>query len=404
MFKFLILLIALVGLASAKNYFIDDYEKFIMALSSSVDYINDYEKNVQKLLALEPDYFDYTPFKKPDYTFDCDTKNFVSAEVPTSVHQLKPGDIKVVAALGDSLSAALGADAKTIVGLLAEYRGRSWSIGGKESLEKIVTMPNILKKFNPNLKGASTDLTLSLFTKEGSGLNAAVSGAEASDIPTQVQRLVQRFKESKDVDFNNDWKLVTLFIGGNDLCRFDKDRNSHSPASYVNDITTGIDILYKELPRAFVNLVSVLDAGQVRLLNDGLICTVLHKFVCSEAAFPSSPAYEKELEQVYQQYLNFTNNVVEQGRWDGREDFTVVLQPMFEEFKVPYKPSGEPDLSYFAPDCFHLSAKGHTEVAIGLWNNMLEKVGQKAKAWTPGDKIDCPTKENPYLFTAKNSK
>ena len=86
---------------------------------------------------------------------------------------------------------------------------------------------------------------------------------------------------------------------------------------------------------------------------------MVHKFVCKEAAFPS-PAYEKELEEVYAQYVNFTNNVVEQGRWEGREDFTVVLQPMFEEFKVPYKTSGEPDLSYFAPDCFHLSAKGHS--------------------------------------------
>ena len=98
-------------------------------------------------------------------------------------------------------------------------------------------------------------------------MNAAVSGAEAGDVITQAQRLVQRFRESTEVDFNNDWKLVTLFIGGNDLCRFDKDRNTHSPASYINDITTALDILYKELPRTFVNLVASLDAGQVKHLN-----------------------------------------------------------------------------------------------------------------------------------------
>ena len=30
-------------------------------------------------------------------------------------------------------------------------------------------------------------------------------------------------KKDKTVDFENDWKLVTLFIGGNDLCAFCKD-------------------------------------------------------------------------------------------------------------------------------------------------------------------------------------
>lgn len=31
------------------------------------------------------------------------------------------------------------------------------------------------------------------------------------------------------------------------------------------------------------------------------------------------------------------------------------------------------DLSYFAPDCFHLSEKGHKAAAEALWNNMVIK-------------------------------
>lgn len=36
------------------------------------------------------------------------------------------------------------------------------------------------------------------------------------------------------------------------------------------------------------------------------------------------------------------------------------------------------DESYLAPDCFHLSAKGQAAMAAGLWNNMLEPVGEKS--------------------------
>ncbi|CAF3549284.1 unnamed protein product [Rotaria sp. Silwood1] len=43
------------------------------------------------------------------------------------VHALRPSDIKHIAAIGDSLTAANGAKAVTIIGLLIEYRGVSWS-------------------------------------------------------------------------------------------------------------------------------------------------------------------------------------------------------------------------------------------------------------------------------------
>lgn len=33
--------------------------------------------------------------------------------------------------------------------------------------------------------------------------------------------------------------------------------------------------------------------------------------------------------------------------------------------------TSEADLSYFAPDCFHLSEKGHKAAAEALWNNMV---------------------------------
>ena len=179
----------------------------------------------------------------------------------------------------------------------------------------------------------------------------------------QARRLVERMKQMKDIDFQNDWKLVTLFIGGNDLCRFCKDLNKHSPEAYINDIQQGLDILYKELPRTFVNLVEVLNVTHVKDLNRGLICNLLHKFECKCAAFPEGNQPEI-LKQYLDQYQNFTQYLVNSGRYDGRDDFTVVAQPFFEEFTTPLTPKGKLDFSYLAPDCFHFSTKGHGMLII----------------------------------------
>ncbi len=49
-----------------------------------------------------------------------------SEEIPTAVHALRPDDIKYVAAMGDGMTAGLGAHAITPVGLLSENRGKNF--------------------------------------------------------------------------------------------------------------------------------------------------------------------------------------------------------------------------------------------------------------------------------------
>ena len=40
------------------------------------------------------------------------------------------------------------------------------------------------------------------------------------DMPGQAELLVKRMKKNPKIDFQNDWKVITIFVGGNDLCRF----------------------------------------------------------------------------------------------------------------------------------------------------------------------------------------
>ncbi len=45
-----------------------------------------------------------------------------------TVHELSPGDIKVMGAMGDSLTAGNGIRALTPIGCLTEFRGHSWTL------------------------------------------------------------------------------------------------------------------------------------------------------------------------------------------------------------------------------------------------------------------------------------
>ncbi|KAG9347335.1 hypothetical protein JZ751_004902 [Albula glossodonta] len=326
-----------------------------------------------------------------------------SSPAPTSVHRLRPGDIKVVAALGDSATVAVGAKAKNILQLDKEYKGVSWSIGGDAALDTVTTLPNILKKFNPSLYGFSRG--------QGSlqkGFNMAVPGAKAFEIPGQVEALINAMKTDKRVDFKNDWKVVTLFIGASDLCEFCLDRANLSPKNYSQHLMQSLDLLYTEVPRVLVNVLEVLQMeGVRRIKEDTLGCSVLQGYMCPCMLLPDDNSPElNEMRRVNHEYQAETEYLVSTGRYDNREDFTVVIQPFFRNSIVPLTGDGRPDQSYFSVDCFHFSERGHSEMAIALWNNMLEPVGRK-QAYNnftyDRNKIQCPTEDKPFIFTRINS-
>uniref|UniRef100_A0A3Q2YFL4 Uncharacterized protein n=1 Tax=Hippocampus comes TaxID=109280 RepID=A0A3Q2YFL4_HIPCM len=96
-----------------------------------------------------------------------------------------------------------------------------------------------------------------------------------------------------------------------------------------------------------------------------------------------------------------TERVAYSGRYDDREDFAVVVQPFLRNSIMPLN-DGRPDVTYFSEDCFHFSERGHADMAVAMWNNMLEPVGEKQtyNNFTGGrDRIRCPTEvRNSYIY------
>lgn len=81
--------------------------------------------------------------------------------VPESVHRLRPGDIDVIGAIGDSLTAGNGGMATNLMHIAVENKGVSTTIGGQGTWRQFLTIPNILKLYNPKLYGYSLSDSLS---------------------------------------------------------------------------------------------------------------------------------------------------------------------------------------------------------------------------------------------------
>lgn len=179
-----------------------------------------------------------------------------SKSVPTSVHRLTPGDIDIVGAFGDSLTAANGAFAIDSLQTTLEGRGVSWSIGGKDNWRKFITLPNLLKEFNPKLYGYSEAANSLGFQKE-SKFNAAEPGAISIHTIQQAKNLVKRMRSDPRVDIKNHWKVVTIMIGSNDfcldICYYDNQDKLVEQAA--RDMIRVLRILRENLPRTLVNVV-----------------------------------------------------------------------------------------------------------------------------------------------------
>eukprot|EP00795_Rhopilema_esculentum_P006688 gene6688-12245_t len=163
---------------------------------------------------------------------------------PKSVHRLKPSDIDYVAAMGDSITAAFGADSKNLLEIFIEYRGISWSIGGDKSLKEVVTLPNIIKEYYSGVNGFSVKTTpVKIRVPWRAHMNFAVSGAISIDLPGQAEKLIADLKSKKD--FEDSWKLLTIWIGGNDLCAICKN-DKHTLEKYVGGIRDALDMFHAE--------------------------------------------------------------------------------------------------------------------------------------------------------------
>jgi len=317
------------------------------------------------------------PVEPAQYKFDCP-----SLAVPVDVadvNKLQPGHIKVVTALGDSITCGYSAKDTSVISL-KQYRGLSFPIGADPG---VVTLPNLIKQYSPPGFPIGASIGTGLRDSPGNGLNGAVSGAINSDLLGQAQWLVEQLKANKQINMAKDWKMLSVWIGSNNLCQICNNYTQNNGDNYEKHMLATLDYLYANVPRLYVNLLPNLDITQMYQYKAG-VCSLLHGYECP-CATSTNAANRAAVSSGAKEYLSRAIRIAANFRARNNKEFAVVVQPFLTESAIFNR-------SYLsAADCFHPSAISHVAISTALWNSLLTPSAQKKFAWNPEDAPLCAT-------------
>eukprot|EP00033_Pygsuia_biforma_P002172 GCRY01002407.1.p1 GENE.GCRY01002407.1~~GCRY01002407.1.p1 ORF type:complete len:357 (-),score=50.06 GCRY01002407.1:238-1308(-) len=304
------------------------------------------------------------------FKFDCPS-NFTVPEA-TNARRLHPANIKVVMALGDSMTA--GFAMKTFPPFdVVEFRGSVFSIGGDEG---VLTLPNLLKHYNPHLVGASHGLSFPL--AKGKELNAAVSGAIVQDLDDQIDYLVKELKTNyaDSVNYEKDWKMITVLIGANNICSYCNHNTKGNVTIYQERLLTSMMKLRSSIPRLYVNLVPILDVSLVYdLALTSTYCREVFKLAKSECScLHESDESRAAMSKAHPLFVKAANVVAEKMNSLDDPEFYIALQSgVMADLNVPA--IGASFVSNL--DCFHPSGRANEDFARYLWNNLFNPAATK---------------------------
>eukprot|EP01128_Nolandella_sp_AFSM9_P007211 TRINITY_DN3890_c0_g1_i1.p1 TRINITY_DN3890_c0_g1~~TRINITY_DN3890_c0_g1_i1.p1 ORF type:complete len:376 (+),score=73.28 TRINITY_DN3890_c0_g1_i1:56-1183(+) len=323
--------------------------------------------------------------------------------VPTSVLKLRPADIQGVMAMGDSITAGF-AMAGNFPHNIFEFRGLVFSIGGDEFTDgtgdtKTLSVPRFLHQYNNNITGFSTGL--SLLKTKGASLNAAVSGAKSTELAEQVQYLKSQVATTYH-GLASKWKLLTLFIGANDICSVCREGRSveQTADSFETQLRSTLSDVHKAFPMTFVNVMNIFDiTGVWKAASPSEFCrsrwSDLGDLGINECScMKKNNSTRDMIAEVTPLVNNAVNKVAEEfsSEVTGDDKFHVVAQPAIQDIQVDK--FGLSFLSTF--DCFHPSLPADEIFSYLLWNNMFTPAEHKQTSVSNPMKFICPN-ETHYL-------
>lgn len=343
------------------------------------------------------------------------------------VANIKFTDIGAIGSLGDSVSAGLFVDDRSVGNIVLdpgskqEFRSLSWATGANFGFPSIYNMFRQLNQPAPVFGGSFAD------TKRHAeqigpalGLNMAVSSSAMMDIPRQIDRLVFTFNRltsgnghesslnSSDINRNqlknssnqvmlgdDKWLMVYLFAGGYDICRYcDSHKKPQSKTAWeffedrLRASLERLRIHMQNKRRVLVNLVGYFDLLDIRdIVENDLKCLTVQKAarICRCLFDGDTANYKLYIEKLRLKI----NQIMKKIAWEYQARYLqqVIIQNSDKrtikptktyEFLVYYQPALEDlNLSRFGSalvspvDCFHPNRCGQSLLAYAQFNSLM---------------------------------
>jgi phospholipase B1 len=309
--------------------------------------------------------------------------------------------------LGDSITAAFGLyGAKDGI---EEVRGQSWAIGADNNATSVF---NFLKYYNPTIIGGSlrqhvVELCYGplcppfQYKPDYDVLNAAQSGAMIADLVThEVDYLVKQVKAHKAIDIKQDWKLLTILIGANDLCASCtiEGKIFLTPEEFENHLMNTLNRVRKELPRTLVQIGEMFNLSQVYNLSlKSDVCKDIHRtlFIECDCIFkPEAAKARAAIDEHTQLYNERSRKVASHFQSLKDPEFTVITQPFARDTAL----KDFPITALSTLDCFHPSLSTHQAMAVNTWNSMFLPAAKKPTVMDLNAVPVCPTADS-RIFT-----
>ncbi|VDM67516.1 unnamed protein product [Strongylus vulgaris] len=344
----------------------------------------------------------------------------------TSIGDLSPEDISIIASMGDALATGLGLWPKTTI----EFRGAAFPSGGDATIDGLVTIPNILREFNNHLVGVSHGMGTRDQLPE-TQLSVAESGATTDKMPEQARELVRRLKNLVEVDYTQHWIMVIATIGTEEIEK--KKRRSllfsfivlvllllpiskYEPSvkvcsrctsPNVGALIEAIDILQAHLPRAFVVLLGPIHVSFPTKLKGNLL-----KSRC-ECSRDASNAFMENLSADWKKAFEELQEHVDRSPFRPSTFGLLAIPELTITSRYPYglfipnKPllnrrgSTCSTLTYFA---YRETSLGHNYATKWLWNRLIAGENYNLSAAVLSqDAYFCPSIGCPYFRNTANA-
>ncbi|XP_032584450.2 phospholipase B1, membrane-associated-like [Drosophila mojavensis] len=331
--------------------------------------------------------------------FPCDLSGGRSPKVPKDVRQLRPGDIDIVATCGDSSNSGTGILGLGELDAFVEYRGYAYTGGGFETWRTALTLPNILKLYNPRLYGYAVGHSLGADVNVAR-FNLAEPMLNIQDLPFQAHVLIERFRRDPRVNLREHWKLLSIQVGANDLCS--ELCHSPNPEHFLRVVARQLHetfrILKEHVPRLLINFIVHPDIDELLSLLSRAPpkCVQRMPYFCS----CYNRYNDNTLYDAAKRFLRLQLSIAALPEFRSA-DFAIVPHGILRNISSLWSEQGVMVKHFFANDCIHYSQLGHAVLAKQLWNNMVGQADlTSVEEWRrPYKRFLCPSPKRPYLRT-----